>query len=174
MKFTQEYLALMLQTYIQDSKPTVIFATDDEKPLIERQLLKTKKAFFHIQVITPSFYLKQLLAKAQMFDVHLLSQAEGLIAVKQTLEMPGLHYFKGLTIDGNLLTSLLHTFEKMADIDLNLDVPFDVLSSLKWQELKMMYAFFCDIKGKALFESELLQSLASYLDPKINIACFRI
>ena len=45
MKFTQEYLALMLQTYIQDTKPTVIFATDDEKPLIERQLLKTKKAF---------------------------------------------------------------------------------------------------------------------------------
>lgn len=64
MKFTQEYLALMLQTYTQDTKPTVIFATDDEKLLIERQLLKTKKAFFHIQVITPSFYLKQLLAKS--------------------------------------------------------------------------------------------------------------
>lgn len=172
MKFTQKYFALMLQTYMQDAKPTVIFATDDEKPLIERQLLKTKKAFFHIQVTTPSFYLKQLLAKTQMFDVHLLSQAEGLVAVKRTLEMSGLHYFKGLTIDGNLLTSLLHTFEKMADIDLNLDVPFDELSSLKWQELKMMYAFFCNIKGKALFESELLQSLVSYLDPKTRYVDF--
>ena len=172
--FSQKYLKEKLKTYVNGNGRVVIFAEEQEKTALEKILLETSAAgaFFHVQVISCKTYLLNLFHKNHLFSYQPLSKATALMAVKASLEMSGLHYFKGLTVDAGLLETLLSAYEMMADIDLDMPVKRSGISREKWDELILMYRQFQKVKKNELFDCEIDRMAIPYLEKDVTYVSF--
>jgi len=152
----------MLRKYMEQQKKTIIFVSDEHKTYVERCLLKIKPAYFHIQVTTPQRYILDLLKKNHLFDVELLSKKTSLLALKKSLEIEGLTYFKNIVLTEGFVNALLEAYEMMADIDVS-----QLPTSGKWNDLKRMYQVFCNAKGNEYFFSELVYKAIPFIEKEV-------
>lgn len=153
----------VFKEYINSTKKTVIFVSEAQKVYVERKLLEDVPAYFHITVTTIERYVLDLLKKHHLFQYQLLSKKTSLLAVKKSVELEGLTYFKDVQLTEGLINALLEAYQIMADL------PFDEIPNEgKWLDLKRMYQVFCEYKQHECFLEELLYKVITYIPEDIN------
>ena len=141
----------MFKKYIENKQKTVIFVSEDQKTFVERKLLEEIPAYFHITVTTIERYVLDVLKKNHLFKYELLSKKTSLLAVKKSIEIDDLVYFKDIQLSEGIINALLEAYQIIADL------PFEEIPNEgKWLDLKRMYQTFCEYKQSECFIEELL------------------
>lgn len=152
----------MLRKYLERKQKTIIFVSHEHQTFVERSLLEIQPAFYHIQVTTIERYVLDLLKKNHLFDYQLISKKTSLYALKASLEIEGLHYFKNLQLTEGLVKALLEAYEIMSDLDFE-----KIQNTGKWYDLKRMYQKFLEVKGNEYFLNELLYLVLPYIEKDV-------
>lgn len=152
----------MFRKYMEGKKKTIIFVSSEQQTSVERKLLEIQPAFFHIQVTTIQRYVMDLLKKHHLFEMQLLSKKTSLLALKESLAIDGLEYFKDVTLTEGLVNALLEAYEMIADFGVD-----NLHEEGKWKDLKRMYQRFCEVKGNEYFFSELLYKAKDLIEEDV-------
>ena len=154
----------MFKKYIENKQKTVIFVSEDQKTFVERKLLEEIPAYFHITVTTIERYVLDVLKKNHLFKYELLSKKTSLLAVKKSIEIDDLVYFKDIQLSEGIINALLEAYQIIADL------PFEEIPNEgKWLDLKRMYQTFCEYKQSECFIEELLYKAIPYIPKDV---CF--
>lgn len=154
----------MFKKYINNNQKTVIFVSEQQKTFVERKLLEEVPAYFHISVTTIERYVLDLLKKNHLFQYERLTKKTSLLAVKKSIEIDDLIYFKDIQLSEGIINALLEAYQIIADL------PFEEIPNEgKWRDLKRMYQAFCDYKQHECFIEELLYKAIPYIPKDV---CF--